>query len=329
MGKSFFELQKNKVSSGYFKSLTAAINHANDFLGTSPLTEITPHKIDEVLYSERLINYRTNKPLSRKSIKNIRDAISNIFDFASEENPQIACRLHNPAKGRKIPSEARVTKREALPIHLQKLLVSTPGHNMYLSGLILLLCGLRRGELIPLMWSDIDFEKHQISVNKTVVEKNAVFIIKEGKAKTETSIRKVPIPTFLLHILEQEIKKSYSQFVCPQPNSPEMHTPASWLASWKSYTIFLQQIYLQKITKQKVTYKSNGLFKITPHILRHTYATMLFNANVDPLFAAKFLGHKSPDTTLKIYTHLQKEKVSDVIELYNAYIDNIFSTFSI
>ena len=89
-----------------------------------------------MLFSERLCNYRTSKPLSRKSIKNIRDVISNIFDFAFEENPQIARQLHNPEKGRKISSEGSVTTREAVPVMWQRELILNTGHPMYIPVMI-------------------------------------------------------------------------------------------------------------------------------------------------------------------------------------------------
>ena len=107
----FLIYKRNKVSNGFFKSLRSSIAHANDFLCMFSLNEITPHQVDEVLFSEKLFNYRNHKPLSRKSIKNIRDVISNIYSFAFENNPQLAIRLYNPAKGRKLPSEASVTTR--------------------------------------------------------------------------------------------------------------------------------------------------------------------------------------------------------------------------
>ena len=46
----------------------------------------------------------------------------------------------------------------------------------------------------------------------------------------------------------------------------------------------------------------------TAHQLRHTYATMLYDAGVDVLTAKELLGHTDIKTTLDIYTHLSKER---------------------
>lgn len=51
---------------------------------------------------------------------------------------------------------------------------------------------------------------------------------------------------------------------------------------------------------------------ITPHYLRHNYASVLYNAGVDVLSAQRYLGHANAKITLEIYSHLsaQKEKYS-------------------
>ena len=63
--------------------------------------------------------------------------------------------------------------------------------------------------------------------------------------------------------------------------------------------------------------------KITPHMLRHTYATMLFDANVDVKSAQKFLGHADIEVTLSIYTHLTKYKEDKAINALNAHLDSM------
>ena len=46
---------------------------------------------------------------------------------------------------------------------------------------------------------------------------------------------------------------------------------------------------------------------VTPHILRHTYATKLFYAGIDAKNAQKLLGHANIAITIDIYTHLQDD----------------------
>lgn len=59
---------------------------------------------------------------------------------------------------------------------------------------------------------------------------------------------------------------------------------------------------------------------ITPHMLRHTYASLLYNAGVDVKSAQRFLGHASLEMTLGTYTHLTKYKEDQSIDALNGYL---------
>lgn len=57
----------------------------------------------------------------------------------------------------------------------------------------------------------------------------------------------------------------------------------------------------------------------TAHQLRHTYATMLYDAGVDIKSAQKFLGHSNIQVTLKIYTHLSEGKEQAAVDTLNRF----------
>ena len=66
----------------------------------------------------------------------------------------------------------------------------------------------------------------------------------------------------------------------------------------------------REVTKE--TKRKNDIIKqlkptLTPHYFRHNYATLLFEAGVEPLIAMKMLGHTDYQTTANIYTHLKSE----------------------
>jgi site-specific recombinase XerD len=63
----------------------------------------------------------------------------------------------------------------------------------------------------------------------------------------------------------------------------------------------------------KVACERAGIRKrVTPHTLRHSYATHLLELGVDLRYVQSFLGHKKPETTM-IYTHISSEKVSNLV----------------
>ena len=63
--------------------------------------------------------------------------------------------------------------------------------------------------------------------------------------------------------------------------------------------------------------------RITAHMLRHTYATILFDAGVDVKSAQKFLGHADIEVTLSIYTHLSKFKEDQAIKALNDHLTSV------
>ena len=61
---------------------------------------------------------------------------------------------------------------------------------------------------------------------------------------------------------------------------------------------------------------------MTPHIVRHGYATMLHDAGIDAKDAQELLGHAQVSTTLDTYTHITKKRRTEVAEKLNKYAKN-------
>lgn len=179
--------------------------------------------------------------------------------------------------------------------------------------------GLRRGELIPLLWTDVDLENRTISITKSAERVNGRFEVKDG-AKSKSGVRTIIMPKVLTDYLFG--LKRESMFVCPSA-SGKMHTESSWKKMWDSYIKELNFRYGDFsgfIRKPKSKFDPKGvpmvIPPITPHWLRHTYATMLYNAGVDVMTAKTLLGHADIKTTLGIYTHLdQRHKRLEVAKL--------------
>ena len=91
----------------------------------------------------------------------------------------------------------------------------------------------------------------------------------------------------------------------------------AWERLWKSYMKTLNE---KHGNFEKVIYRGKEKpFIIEPftlHYLRHTYASILYEAGVDVLTAKELMGHSDIKTTLGIYTHLSREhKEKDITKL--------------
>lgn len=173
--------------------------------------------------------------------------------------------------------------------------------------------GLRRGELLALQWSDIDFANNTIDISKATGYSDREMYQKATKNKS--SNRVINLPGSVMNLLAK-YKKEYlayqlqlgSQwavdengkrlnFLFVQSNGKQMHisTPRK-----KFHTII-------EMYNSKVENDCNKLPLIPLHGLRHTCATLLISQGVDITTVAGRLGHSQTSTTLDIYSHpLQK-----------------------
>ena len=169
--------------------------------------------------------------------------------------------------------------------------------------MIAMLCGLRRGEISALKWSDIDFKEKTITVSKSFDFKNN----KVKLPKTAAGIRTVPMPEELIQFLKP-LKGKKNSLVVTNTKGGTM-TETNWRHLWESY--------LYNYKKEPMVVEP-----FTMHCLRHTYATLLYDAEVDVMTARDLLGHSDVQTTMGIYTHLSEEKKKSSIEKLNDFLNS-------
>lgn len=230
---------------------------------------------------------------------------------------------YNPTDRVKIPKEAAEGEREAISEEQQKWITEMP-HEMQTAAMIMLYAGLRRGELLPLSWADIDFKKKTITVNKAVDLSDDKAVLKG--TKTKAGNREVIMPEILVEYLKK-IKKKNS-LVCPFKKD-KMYTATQWRRAWNSYLYDLDLKYgdnKDRKSKFDKRYKGISIDRITPHMLRHTYCTNLILSGVTPMTVQKQMGHANIQVTLEIYTHITQEFKENDMNKYNEYLKKVVSS---
>lgn len=166
--------------------------------------------------------------------------------------------------------------------------------------------GLREGEALALKWSDIDFENKQLSVTKTATRNHWKQIIQTPK--TKNSIRTISIDDATLSVLKKwrkdQIKIYFRNGKHFEGDDNFVFTNEN--ADWVDAQNFTR--YFKK------TLKRHGMKVITPHGLRHTHASLLFAAGVEPKNISDRLGHSTIKITLDLYTHIADEQRTDAID---------------
>jgi integrase len=184
---------------------------------------------------------------------------------------------------------------EVLSVDEQKRLEEAAKASDDINRIGVILClytGLRVGELCGLMWSDIDFERRLLHVRRTSQRvKNT-----EGTAKTKvtflkpksgTSQRSIPLPGFLIALLDEHLKDSSGEYVISRDG-----------ASIEPRNI--QYRFKKLLASAKVK-------DVNFHTTRHTFATRALESGFDVKTLSEILGHASAAVTLKKYAHTMDE----------------------
>ena len=239
---------------------------------------------------------KTKKPLSGKTILEHHRLLRAMLHKAVYWQLIVA----NPAE-RVQPPKARKPKRksyddEQTKILLENLELLSSEDTKYKVAIILtVFTGVRLGELIGLEWTDVDFKNGIISINRSsqYLADMGVFT---KVPKTESSIREIAIPEFIISLLEEyklwyeEQKSIYGELwtnsdrLFVQSDGKPMHP--STISKW--FVKYVGQI---------------GLPVINFHGLRHTNASLLVAQNVDIAVVSARLGHAQISTTLDFYVH--------------------------
>ena len=166
--------------------------------------------------------------------------------------------------------------------------------------------GLRKGEMLALQWSDIDFENSTVSVTKAAAVVDGKQVCKAPK--TKNSRREVSIPRFLtdrLHSMMVEQTKTKESLGAYWKGNIWLFTQSdgSMMSYSTPYATFQDAIDRYNANKEP----SDQLPHIPFHGLRHTSATLLIAAHQDVRTVSNRLGHAQASTTMNIYAHALKE----------------------
>ncbi len=266
-----------------------------DEFGDISVEKILPADCQDILNDIAKSNpYFPRKTTAYKTLVMYRDILINIFDYCLQNR----ILTFNPANYLVIPKTANKGKRNAITDAEIKAIWNTD-HVLRTACLISIYCGLRRGEIAALTWNDIDLKNNVINVNKAVNPKDNTIKL----PKTAAGIRSVPIPE-PLRVYLGTVKKDG---ILVLSNEGRQFTNNDWQVKWDS---LCNQIYREQGIDLDATF----------HCLRHTYCTLLYEAGIGALEAKDLMGHSDIQTTLGIYTHLDKTKRNKSIAKLNDYL---------
>ena len=240
------------------------------------------------------ITLEKNEPLSAKTILEHHRLIHTVLEQAVKEG----LIPFNPASRAMLPKASRKNANyfsESTVIEIRNALEEEPIKWKMLVHLYMI-TGARRGEILGLKWSAVDFDHNRIHI-----ENNILYSVDRGiyedTPKTASSIRWITLPAETMALLKkwkayQEEERlrlgEYYQdqdFVFARDSGQPMHpdTVTDWMKKFS---------------------QRHDLPHINPHAFRHTMASLLYFNRVDSVSISKRLGHAKVSTTEDIYAHV-------------------------
>ena len=232
-----------------------------------------------------------NKGLSVRVVHGIHTLLNNCLEQAVAER----LILVNPTRGCKLP---KMEKREMKVLPEEKIrpyLMEADKRGLLAPFYLELTTGLRRGELLALLWTDLDVENRTISITKQVTRTKGELVV--SQPKTHNSIRVLPVSQQAVDLLVEEHKKHPGNpYMFPSPKTGGMFDPDSF-----------------RHTHEKIL-KAIGAEHIRFHDLRHTFATLSLKNGVDVKTLSSTLGHYSAGFTLSTYTHATPDMMREAAD---------------
>lgn len=308
---------------GTCSAYAPALRRALEEFGDWPAAELgTP---DIYAHLERLKALR----LSARTIKAQRTVYKLIYKMAVADKTFGREITVNPAAGCPLPSGLPKAKKREAPDDDAVARIRAAASGPYgLLPLFLMSTGFRRGEALGVQWGDVDYTRMEIACRKAVSQRSGVGKIQE--TKTENAIRTVPILPDLepLLIRPKGAKDTDFIFCGADPSKPMSQScyERRWLQFCKAAG-FAEDHPETRTSKQGKVYTVHRWKPtLTAHVLRHGYATLLFEADVDEFTAQKLLGHADITTTRAVYTHLRQRKQQASLDKLRAYVSKDIQT---
>ena len=293
-------------------------------------------------YIQKMVNELFKKGYKRATVKQSVSVVSQCLEKAVT----IRMIFFNPCKGVVLQNDSQFTPVNIIEENdsdrltdeqIKKFFNAAAGTRYYELFVILLNTGMRIGEACALEWKDIDFEKRSVYIYKTIGTsliyydkygeklKEPYYLTQITSPKKEASVRKIPLTETAIKAFEdwrikqeKDIKKlgkkwghdnvllkQYPELIfttqkgnCYMPN-----------VAGKECTRIAQKMN----TDEKNVAESEGqeyrYIRIHPHMFRHTFISLCYEAGMDTSVILRISGHKHIKM-MKYYTHLEENFVN-------------------
>ena len=313
------DYKKNDVKQGTIDLYKVCYNtYIKEALGRLKLMEINGLDIDKVFYN------MADRNLDRGTMNIVKVVLQSSLKLAVKKD---LLRM-NPMDKADVPKKERNKEMRVLLPEEQELFLKYASENPYYYVYVIALqTGMRSGELRALKWENVDFRKREIRVIATLKYNRSEKRYFIDTPKTKTSYRKIPMTgevANLFHMirkqqLERKIKlanlwnekEGFENLVFTNG----IGEPISHDALNVNVKKIVASININIEETAKREGKQPEIFQtLTPHTLRHTFATNMIAAGMEPKTLSTILGHSNLAQTMDLYVHITDDMKRNELE---------------
>ncbi len=247
------------------------------------------------------------QPLSRHTVSKIRQILVAACNWAVKE--EIIPRNY-AAETEFIP--VRKSMSSVFSVENQRLFLRhTRTHRYYVAYVLFFFTGCRRGEILGLSWNNVHRRENYIVIDQTLVMENGGPVLKKKHAKTQQSLRTIPIPKDIrLLFTEIEQRQKLEKKKNPNWKNPDDLVFTNRDGSCVNPSYFSRNF---KNICRRLGFPSD----LHLHCTRHSWATNMLQCGISISDVQALGGWASPDMLLTIYAHTVKESHrSAIAKLY-------------
>lgn len=256
--------------------------------------------------------------LSKKSVTNIKGVLSSALEDAVKDK----LISDNPAELCKMPAFEDEIKKEIYVYNVQEIktlldYAKQQESHIYIFLILVLFTGMRKGELMALQWSDVDFDNKILIVNKNRTGTKSKTTKKLTTPKTESSNRQIPLHPVVIATLKEEKNRQD----CFRKIMGKSYLGENFIVLSSELKPYSNLSAINRVLERLI--KGAKLPHTTIHGLRHAVATLLDDMGTSIRDISVLLGHSSVYTTEKIYINRIRKAKEESIQIIGDAYNNI------
>jgi integrase len=268
--------------------------HVIPRIGQIPLQRLAPEDLDSMYAALAEDRPNGRRGLAPKTIHSIHQMLHKALADAERKGSVVrnVAALADPPK---LSSAKKRAMRVWDAEQLRQFLEGIEQHRLHPAYYLAANTGMRRGEVLGLLWTDVDLDARRLSVNQALV--SVAYAVQIADVKTGSGRRTIDLDPRTIHVLRSWRKRQLEERLA-LGGTYEDHG----LVFTRTEGPWIHPDLFSKTFDRMVA--SSGLPVIRLHDLRHGHASLLLKSGVPVKVVSERLGHATPAFTMTVYQHV-------------------------